>query len=211
MIQAEIPATNFRRSHLTPLVAGVLAWSVAGQLVWAAPQASPSPALSRLDVSLFGQKCQLVGPVAKSSLEAIHSISPEQVFLENQDRKPTKPAMEKLRKAAHVPPLLDSYREKLAHRIEGQLKFNDALASAKKSGKVETLLTETRGFISGRAGKEYEVLAQKLTQKNGISSLSPEATEQLRDSYLDAIEPDPEDEFHKGIQKLGVRYACDTE
>lgn len=183
--------------------------------------AGPAGAASssqQIPVTLFGQACLLQGPLAAEMLEAIHAVSPEQSLPTldvNELEKSAKQlgqALGRLRAQKAVPSALDRYRERLVRRIEAQLAFAQGLQEAAKSRKPALLLSATKSHIVKGTSerrtrtKLYEALAKRLA-----SSDSLELKEQLYETYSDLVEQDPEEEFHRAIRRLNVRYVCTYE
>jgi hypothetical protein len=44
--------------------------------------------------------------------------------------------------------------------------------------------------------------------KEGPASWNSATLDQLSKTYGEAIEPHPEEEFHRAIQRLNIRYGC---
>jgi hypothetical protein len=168
---------------------------------------SASTASTEIRVTLFGQPCLLSGPLDEGTLRTIHAISPEKTPApETADQ--ARQLLERLRKLpAGVPSALDRYREKLGKRVAAQLAYFEGLAGARKNGgKADALLAATREhLIGGKRAKEFEELARK-TDLGGAAG-----EEALSLAYSEAIEPSPEEEFHRAIQRLNVRYTCSFE
>lgn len=165
---------------------------------------------NEVTVTLFGQPCLLSGSFDKNTLKAIHAISPEQTY-PAADSAPTADALRKgidrLKSTTGIPPAFDRYKDRLLKRFEGQVKFADALSAARKSGKAESLLTPLKPLLTGKSReKDFETLAKKI---DAAKTADADLALQLLDIFNEMIEPDPEDDFHKTVQKTGVRYTCD--
>ncbi len=163
---------------------------------------------AEIRVSLFGQPCQLSGPLTPSQLKDIHWISPEQI--------PAAPTPEQIKeglgrvskKRLSLPPSLDRYRERLEKRLNAQSDFFKAMEQSKKSGKTAPLIDVSRNHAYSRQQKILEDLINRIAKKKPIRSWEPLMAEAVRDAYNDAIEPHPEEEFHRAIKHMGVKYTC---
>ena len=173
----------------------------------ATPRPSASPP-QEITVTLFGQPCQLAGPLDKTTLKEIHAISPEQVYpaeVSGLNIEPVRKSLEKLKAAHGAPPALDRYRERLLRRLELQVAFLEGLAAAKRAKKAEPLLAGIATFTQGKRTKQFNALLKKT---NFANFADREAGTELLDALLEAVEPDPEEDFHKAIQRLSVQYTC---
>lgn len=161
---------------------------------------------AEIPVTLFGQPCVLSGPVSSETLKACHSISPEQLppaRTSDQARR----LLEKLRKAQNIPSALERYRERLSRRLEAQIAFFNGLAAAKKSGRAADLISATKGQIPEKQAKNFEA----LVKKDPVASWNSAIIDQITDSYNDWIEQNPEEEFHRAIERMNIRYTCSFE
>ena len=158
-------------------------------------------------VVLFGQPCVLRGPLETGTLKSIHQISPEQIF-GSQDgitpsKKQTLVLLNRLTKSPPVPNALDRYKERLKKRLEAQIDFFDSFDEYRHTGKIETLTALMNRRVLPKSQKEFEALVKKGADK-GVATQE----EKIFENYLEMIEPDPEEEFHRGIQKIHVQYIC---
>jgi hypothetical protein len=167
-------------------------------------------------VRLFGQPCLLQGPtrgtIDERALKAIHALSPEQLYPERENTltgASTRRALEKLRAANGIPSGLDRYRERLGKRLEAQLALLEAIEKARKDGKAAPLLATAKANLKGTKLTEFEAAAKKAEAAHTLAKADTQDT--LFDLYSDGIEPDPEEEFHRAIQRMGVQYACSFE
>jgi hypothetical protein len=182
----------------------------------APPTSSPSPAptltpKTQTRVKLFTQDCLLIGPFSEAVLQSIHSISPEKMpqketLLPNGEA--ARKFLETVKKASGLPPGLDRYRERLAKRLEAWVAFFNGLKPAGTPLKPDALLTSAKGSIQGPSGQQFEALARKLAKTEKGAAWSSASMEQLLAAYDLAIEPDPQEEFHRAIGKMDVRYNC---
>ena len=168
---------------------------------------------TRISVTLFGQPCMLEGPLTQDALKAIHAVSPEEIcspFSVERTAEETRGAIEKLKAASGLPPSLDRYREKLTRRLKAELAFIDALPEAKKSKSATRLVDSTKEYVLASKRKEMETLSKSY------ATATPEAkrkelVSQLYDFYSEAIDANPEDEFHRAIRTMNVQYTCSFE
>jgi hypothetical protein len=190
---------------------------LAGLLIFPATcLAGAADARHEIHVKLFGQPCLLAGPLDEAALKVVHSVSPEQLYPAtadgawNEGRDQARRALEKIRSTTGLPPVFDRYRERLGKRLEAQLALYDGIESVKTTHKSAGLLTGTRRFVPQAKAKEFEALAKKLESAKAGDAFNEAAT-QLLDSFDSAIEPDPEEEFHRAIHRLSVQYTCSFE
>jgi hypothetical protein len=107
---------------------------------------------------------------------------------------------------------LDRYRERLTKRIEAQLAFIDALEALKRERKNTLLRGLERRIVSPTKLKEFAAQSRKVEAMGDLGSgRGKEAAEQLFQAYNDAIEADPEEEFHAAIHRMNVQYTCTFE
>jgi hypothetical protein len=150
----------------------------------------------------------LEGPMDSETLKAIHSISPEQIcspFSIERTPDETSKALEKLKAATGIPGSLDRYRERLGRRLNAELAFLQAMKAKKP------LLESTREFVQSTKRKEFEGLAKAYTSAGADSAKRKETAAQLYDFYNEAIDANPEDEFHRAIRTMNVQYICSFE
>lgn len=167
-----------------------------------------SKTTTKIRVELFKQPCDLHGPFDETTLRAIHAISPERIYPAETDSgapvsaSAVQKAIDQLRSSSGFPAALDRYKEKLIRRFEAQLAFYTGMAAAKKTHTAAPLLALTRKYFNGKPADDFVALSKKIeTEKK-------ENSEALLDLYNEKIEPDPEEEFHRVIQKLDVQYDC---
>lgn len=197
--------------HLAYLRGVLLLSSLLPALGPAVARASASPS-TEIRVSLFGQPCILQGPTDERTLRVIHSLSPEQLYPQRDaplSSAPTRRALDKLRAVTGAPTGLDRYRERLAKRLEAQLALLGAIESFRKDHKTVAILAAGKNSLTGRRLKEFETAVKKAEGSKTLSSRDTQDT--LFDSFSDGIEPDPEEEFHRAIQRMNVQYTCSFE
>jgi hypothetical protein len=165
----------------------------------AAPSPAPARAKREIRVTLFGQPCVLEGPSEPGELQLIHSISPEQIYpngtptLAASSAASLKAALAKLEKGG-MPAQLDHYRDRLTRRLEAQVAFVTAADAAKKQKKPALVDKAVAQGCKGALKKK--------------AALTSEALESLFEAYNDCIEAEPEEDFHRAIQKMGIQYSC---
>jgi hypothetical protein len=191
-------------------------WLISFSLAFAYLPSFVEPACAasnhQIHVNLFGQPCILQGPVDDKVLQAIHSLSPEQLYpvLENPATSAnTRKALEKLKALTGTPAGLDRYRDRIAHRLEAQLTLLDAAENYRKDAKVAPLLAAGKKHLSGANQKKFETAVKKAESTRKVAT--GETFETLFDLYNEGIEADPEEEFHRAIQRLKVQYICSFE
>lgn len=173
----------------------------------AKPSPKPSAKLNEITVSLFGQNCTLSGPFPESVLKSVHAISPEQIPIE-QTPETLKKNAQKVRAAKEVPPLLEHYRDQLLKHLSARVAFQDGLAVAKKSNQSAPLIEATRESLDSAKSADFATLVKSLEAKEKPSAWSAPTTEHLLSAYETMIEPRPEEEFHRAIQRSNIRYNC---
>lgn len=179
---------------------------------------SANPPLHEVKVTLFGQPCLLRGPLAEGVLKEVHRVSPEQAYPSRLAIEPLRQALKRVKGTSALPPSLGPYREKLLKRLQAQVAFFEGLQAIQKTGDASAIIAVTKPYLTnssvkgGGSGKDFEKLARQFKE---ISKEGPAKHEswqtQLRELYMQSIEPDPEKEFHQTIKKLNVEYACSFE
>ncbi|CAM6054746.1 unnamed protein product [Sphagnum tenellum] len=174
-----------------------------------AQAAAPSTtAKTEIRVTLLGQPCTLEGPFDAEMLKAIHGIGPAQIYptlsANNipDSLEQSKKALDKIRANNSFHSLLDRYREKLRKRLEAQVNFLTALQKAKSTNETNPLLKMVSLYLGPKELKSFAALLKKSPH------FPPDTIEALLEQFNDAIEPDPETEFHRAIKKLGIQYLC---
>ncbi len=178
-------------------------------LLWVTTATAADPAkkpattqLSEVKVTLFGQPCLLSGPFSEGVLNAIHGISPEKMP-SPQSAQQAKQTLDKLSKTPRLPVGLEVYRDHLTKHTQALRAFYEAIPAAKKAGKAEPLLKAVRPHLQGTDETRFEMAAKKTT------TWTPAAQSQLNESYLEAIEEYPEEEFHRATRQMNINYTCD--
>jgi hypothetical protein len=176
---------------------------------------------TEVHVSLLGQPCLIQGPFNESILKSIHSIGPAQIYptlsLQNitSSLEQARKALEKIRSNTSLHSLLDRYREKLRKRLEAQITFMTALLQSQKFNQNSALIETAGRYLQLHEMQTFERLAKKTSplEKPGekTTRLNSENLEAMFDLFNEAIEPDPEGEFHRAIKKLGIQYKCSFE
>ncbi|MEO5970025.1 MAG: hypothetical protein ABIQ95_08865 [Bdellovibrionia bacterium] len=169
---------------------------------------------TEVHVTLLGQPCLIQGPFDELVLKSIHSIGPAQIYptlsLQNipSSLERSRKALEKIRSSSNLHSLLDRYREKLRKRIEAQVAFMTALQQSHKTNQASTLLKTAAQYLQGRDLRSFESLLKK---NHSFEKANAETLDTLFDLFNEAIEPDPEAEFHRAIKKLKIQYTCSFE
>jgi hypothetical protein len=195
-------------ARATAIAVATLVLSCASAPAWAAKAGT-----TRIPVTLFGQPCMLEGPLTQDTLKAVHAVSPEEIcspFSVERTPEETKGAIEKLKAATGLPSALDRYREKLTRRLKAELSFLDALPESKKSKSPAQLIEATREYVPVAKRKEFENLAKSFATVADAAKRK-EVTGQIYDFYNEAIDANPEDEFHRAIRTMNVQYICSFE
>lgn len=164
---------------------------------------------NQASVTLFGQPCTLSGPFSVDALKALHSISPEQMPSPGNESE-AKQQLQKLLHAKQVPQGLESYRERLKKRLEGYLAFFSGLSEAKKNGRSADLLSAAKKHLK-KKHEDFDEQVKQAGKEAPPTSWSAATIEKLQASYLDLIEPSPEEDFHRATQRMSVEYSCSFE
>lgn len=172
--------------------------------------------LHEIKVTLFDQPCTLKGPFDDSTLKMIHTISPEQVSPSSSftsvkaKLEDINKGLKKLESVSKLPQPIFLYQEKLTKRLQAQkailefLKNHTGKEGIKNQATQLTTLTQ-KFFINKNRAKEFVELADKFSFKKTSD------IEKFLEIYNQLIEPDPEDEFHRGTRKLEIHYQCSFE
>jgi hypothetical protein len=179
---------------------------------------------SEIKVTLFGQPCLLKGPLESTVLRSIHSISPEQVYppallaeldspsLLGHAQKQLdliRKSLESLKASKGLPSQFERYRERLRKRLEGQEAFFASWEEAKKQKKPSLLLDSAKKIFDPTRTSELEKLAKKLEPlKDTDLAANGQA---IFEAFVAGIEGDPEEDFHRAIDKLNIHYVCSFE
>lgn len=165
---------------------------------------------SEIKVSLFGQPCQLTGPVSEAILNSIHAISPEKISTpETADQ--ARRDLAALRAIGGLPTEFDRYRDLLTKRLESYQIFHEAIATARRAGKPDSLFSAVKPLLEARKFKTFQAAVRKAVPKTGTAAWTPGAMEQVRDEFERLSPPDPQEEFQRGIRRLKVFYNCTFE
>ena len=191
------------------LTSGVafLTLSLACSNAWAAPDpksaqiSTPTKDKNEIRVTLFGQPCSLQGPVSQEILRSIHDISPEKLPLPASLESARK-AVEQIKKQPTLPTALDIYRDKLTKRLEAQLAFFQGWEVYKKSKDIGALTSALKSSLSERKLADVKALPKKVPSGK---------LEDIADAFNEIADAPPEEDFHRAIERLGVRYSCTFE
>lgn len=169
------------------------------------PGANPTPQPS-VKVSLFGSPCILKGNFSIPALSATHQISPERIQ-DPQTLEQAKRALDQTRKIKDLPKELELYRDKLARRLNALIKFFGLLPQVTKNKNFDALLEGLKGLIPPSRLTEFKLSGRKYLGAGG-NPVNPEALTEL---FKNSIDPYPEENFHRMIDQLGIRYQCTFE
>lgn len=165
---------------------------------------------NEIHVTLFGQPCLLSGPFGETILRTVHELSPERIppFVTAEQ---VKVARDRLSKASELPQALEGYRDRLTQRLQAQARFHEGLAEARKAGKAEALVARVRPSIEPSRVVAFESAARKAETRQTPASWSAATVDELTQAFELAIEPHPEEEFHRVIHRLDISYQCSFE
>ncbi len=193
------------RNLLYPLILSLLFIESAGAEKKSASQENSS----EIQVTLFGQTCQLAGPFGKKALQEIHSISPEKIP-PSLSLEQAKAALTLLESASNTPKQLGPYKEALFRRINAQASFQDVLPSVRKGAKLDLLFTAVEPHVPVEKLESLKARIQKLNQAAGgaPAKWNVATLEKVNEALEDSLEAYPEELFHRTIQKLKIQYQC---
>ncbi len=188
------------------MVAGLaLGSALAAPIAWAA----------EIDVKLFGQPCKLSGPHETATLKAIHSVSPEQAVPDDlltefrADRAAQlKSSLERVKSARPLPSSLDRYRDKQKRRLNAMIAFFEGFNVARNDRKPEPMIERVSHSLGRQDLESFSALVRKAFSTSAGKPLNNETGEQLFVDYLERIQADPEEDFHRATRKLQVSYDC---
>lgn len=152
--------------------------------------------------------CTLKGPFQANQLKDIHAVGPAQVLpdlkLENFSStiKALESALAKLKGAA-LPHELDHYRRRAESRVTEQLDLFRVLEKIERTKNVSLITEPIQKWAKGDTKQIEEAFKAAWTHHWDQGKLS-----QALDTYNEAIEPDPEVEFHSILKRLQVEYLC---
>lgn len=159
-----------------------------------------------INVTLFAHSCSLTGPYSKETLTSIHSVSPAQIpEVDNQIK--AKSALTKLRSVKNLPTELDLYIERADRRLQALSDYYEAMSVVKNNRNFAPIVEAAKKWVN--PSKKTEVL--ELIRKSEKSKVAAELSgnrEKFSELFLAGIEPDPEDDFHRTIGRIGVKYQC---
>ena len=163
---------------------------------------------AEVQVTLFGKKCLISGPFNAKELEAVHSVSPERIppiFSSKQVHE----TLERLRdvKKGSVPPLFESYLERLKKRLSAIEGFYDAVDAARTAQSASVFFEKTSTWLGIKNSVELKTAIDGLIKDSSNATLKDQAL----DAYQKMIEADPENEFHRISKKLKIKYSCNFE
>ncbi len=186
-----------------PNVARAIIVAAVTLLVGSSSQAA-DPA--QVKVTLFGAPCILSGPISEENLRVVHSISPERMPLPESIEQ-SRQTLAAAKKITSAPAGLDRYREKLLRRLDAQQAAFEGLAKARQSKDSKPFFDAIKSFQTAEKAKHFQAEFGKLVAKKKWAFADDDAIGLFNDS-VDAF---PEEEFHRSIQKMGIRYGCSFE
>ena len=181
-------------------------------LVMAAPSRADASPSAQIRVNLFGQPCLLQGPVDERTLRLIHSMSPEQLYPQTDSpltSAPTRKALEKLRTLVGAPTGLDRYRDRLTKRFEAQLVLLGSIEKYRSDHKSAEIIAAGKTYLNASKQKTFDASVRKAESSKTLNNR--DTLNSLFDVFSNGIEMDPEEEFHRAIQRLKVQYNCTFE
>ena len=161
---------------------------------------------AQIKVTLFGAPCVLTGPISEENLLIVHSMSPERMSLPEsleQSRQTSATA----KKISSVPAGLDRYREKLVRRLDAQQIVFESLSKSRQAKDTKTLFEATKPLQTPEKSKRFQSEVSKLIAKKKWAT----GDDDIISLFNDSVDAFPEEEFHRAIQKMGIRYACSFE
>lgn len=164
-----------------------------------------SASAKEIKVSLFGQPCTLSGPFNESTLMAVHAVSPERIPAQ-QSLSSVKTALGQVRQAKDLPPALQTYQGRLIRRLETQFRFLEQLMLLKKAGDSKTFLEVTSKLVTAPA--PYRSLLEREITQVPPRKWNAATLARVTETFETGIEPYPEEEFHRTIERAGIRYGC---
>ena len=169
-------------------------------------------------MTLLGQPCILQGPFDEPTLKKIHAIGPAQVYpnLSASDlglsARDARNSLTKVRSFQGLPPVFDGYQKRLSKRLEAELAFLNGLETFQKVHQTQPLFDIAKIHVRSKNLKDFEALLKKLKLSSNLGAPQYKALmEQLLDSYNESIEADPEEEFHRALKRLKIKYVCSFE
>ena len=196
-----------RKHAWLPLVLGLLA-SWTSHLAYSAP-------VIRLQVNLLGQPCMMSGPFDPNTLKTTHAIGPAQIYpvlstanLSDSIRE-ARASLNKIRNFRNLLPLFDGYQKRLILRLQAQLEFLNGLESVRKTHQTQLFFDSIKNFVKPNKLKTLRSQIKILESASRPSSAEYRKTEEeLFSSFNEAIEADPEPEFHRILKQLQIEYIC---
>ena len=162
---------------------------------------------TEIQVSLFQQSCMLGGPFSEVALGMIHSISPEKIP-PHLTLEQARQALTKLDSATSLPSALEVYSDKLRKRLETQIAFEGSLIESKKLGSTEPIMNALSEKFSVRQRSDLKARLRKIEIKDAVMKWTAVQFNQVREAFDEVLGPHPEEDFHRAIQRLKVRYTC---
>ncbi len=161
---------------------------------------------NQISVKLFGQPCFLKGDVSKKILNQIHSITPENVF-PVQSAKDVKKSQRRVDSVKNIPTALKPYLSQLTRYLEAHRTFFEASKAATRAKDPTLFLERIKPFVE-RNHQALEHRAQ-LFRKQLNSHQRSAFISELLEIYKESTLPSPEEEFHRGLDQMKIRYNCE--
>ncbi len=154
--------------------------------------------MAEIKVTLFGQPCALSGPFSEKNLKLIHSISPEQIPWPKKSEQI--PPQLQLLKQSDIPAPLLIYTGRMEKRLLAWQGYLD-LEKTKPAIQIE-YGEKLKSLVPPLSQSSFSKNFQELLAKNTASK------EKVSELFQASIEPDPQEEFHRVLNKINVRYVC---
>ena len=174
---------------------------------------------AEIKVQLFGQPCLLTDSdpsatthLTETQLKTIHTVSPEQLPPPTSADEARK-LKTKILSAGKLPTSLDRYRDLILKRIDGLLAFFQAASKFKQNKNTTQLLTALKPHLNEKRVKNLEREMKKYEGKTTVKITEP-MLEEMRDYYEENSNfpaTTVEEEFHRAIARINVRYQCTFE
>ncbi len=177
----------------------------------AADRVQPLKRTVEISVKLFSGDCKLSGPWDAAVLTRIHAIGPERIPPQ-QPLEPSREAVKLLQASTDIPNALDLYRERLLKRVEQQVRFHEAVPAAKKAKSLvpirEALIKQLNAVEKERLEATLRMVSNKELK---VAKWDVAFIEKLTTALDGVLEPYPEEDYHRTIQRLGLKYDCVSE
>ncbi len=160
-----------------------------------------------IKVSLFNQPCTLSGPFNESMLQAVHAISPERIPAQ-QSISSVKNALAQVRQTKDLPPELQTYQGRLTRRLNAQFQFLELLVALKKNGDLKFFLEASSPLLTASGPGPFRTIVENEAKKVPPRKWGKENISSITEVFENGIEPYPEEEFHRTIERARIHYGC---